>query len=252
MIDPGPDDHDHIENIVKYAGADKICQIIVTHTHLDHSPGARLLQSQTGAPIVGAGPHVMARPLKENESNPFATSSDVNHKPDDILADKSVIKGENWTLETVATPGHTANHLAFSLQEENTLFSGDHVMAWSTSIVAPPDGSMSSYMNSLEKLQNRSEQMYLPAHGGPVQAVKMYLEQLITHRRGREAAILNQLKLGEKKLAELVATIYHDTPKSLHVAAGFSLLAHLEDLIARNIVKSSEENLSRSTFQLLK
>lgn len=251
VIDPGPMDIEHIENILKFVDADKISHIFVTHTHMDHSPGARILQSKTDAPIIGAGPHKASRALKENEVNPLKTSADTNYVPDKILADEEKIESSDWTIETVTTPGHTANHLAFSLTEENTLFSGDHVMAWSTSIVAPPDGSMNSYMNSLRKLQKRTEHMYLPAHGGPVKEVQMYLEQLISHREGREFAIIDQLKLGERKLTELVAEIYRDTPKSLHTAAGFSLIAHLEDLIERKIVSTSEINPLEATFKLL-
>ena len=251
VIDPGPEDSTHIKNIIKFAGKDKISHIFVTHTHMDHSPGARLLQSHTGAPIIGAQPHFSSRPLEENETNPLENSADLNHQPNEILVDKQITYGKDWTFETVSTPGHTANHLSFALQEENTLFSGDHVMAWSTSIVAPPDGSMSLYMNSLRKLQNRTEQLYFPGHGGPVTETNKYLDALISHRLGRESAIIEQLTLGEKNLSQLVAEIYKDTPKTLHGAASLSLLAHIEDLIERKIVTSSDKQLSMATFNLV-
>lgn len=236
VIDPGPEDAAHVDAILRAAGDTPISHIIVTHTHRDHSPGARILQRLTGAPIVGSGPHRPARPLNIGEINPLDASGDTEHVPDEELTDGTRVKGEDWTLQTVFTPGHTANHLAFALEEENLLFSGDHVMAWSTSIVAPPDGSMADYMASLETLIARGETRYLPGHGGAVENAPDYLQALKAHRLGREKSVLDRLAAGDETIADMVATIYRDVPVLLHPAASLSLLAHLEDLVARGFV----------------
>ncbi len=239
VIDPGPEDPDHIAHIVSAAGNGQISHIFVTHTHMDHSPGARLLKDVTGAPIVGAAPHRPARPLRPEETNPLDASADSRHDPDNVLSDGEIVFGEGWTLETVSTPGHTANHLAFALKEETMLFCGDHVMGWSTSIVAPPDGSMTDYMLSLEKVRNRNERRYLPGHGGAIDTPKLYLEGLIAHRKDREQAILDQLAAGATDIPAIVRVLYHDVPEALHPAAALSVLAHMEDLVRRGLVKSS-------------
>lgn len=236
VIDPGPEDEAHIDAIVRAAGDAPISHIIITHTHRDHSPGARILQRLTGAPIVGAGPHRPARALNIGEINPLDASGDTEHVPDEELAHGALLKGEDWALEAVATPGHTANHLAFALEEEKLLFSGDHVMAWSTSIVAPPDGSMADFMASLETLIARDETRYLPGHGGTVDEVADYLQALKAHRLGREKSVLDRLSAGDETIADMVATIYRDVPAILHPAASLSLLAHVEDLVTRGVV----------------
>ncbi len=236
VIDPGPDNDAHIDAIMRAAGDTPISHIIITHTHRDHSPGARILQQLTGAPIVGAGPHRAARPLNIDEINPLDASGDTEHVPDEELAHGALVKGEDWTLEAIATPGHTANHLAFVLEEEKLLFSGDHVMAWSTSIVAPPDGSMADFMASLETLIARDEKRYLPGHGGTIEEVDGYLQALKAHRLGREKSVLDRLATGDETIADMVATIYRDVPTVLHPAASLSLLAHVEDLVTRGIV----------------
>ncbi|WP_248304632.1 MBL fold metallo-hydrolase [Breoghania sp. L-A4] len=236
VIDPGPDDATHVEAILRAAGTAPISHIVVTHTHRDHSPGARLLQRLTGAPIVGAGPHRAARLLSSGEVNVLDASGDTEHQPDQELGHGATLRGDGWTLEAVATPGHTANHLAFALGEENLLFSGDHVMAWSTSIVAPPDGSMADYMASLEMLIGRDERRYLPGHGGPVEDPQTYLQALKAHRQGREKSVLDRLAAGDETIAAMVATVYRDVPQALHPAASLSLFAHVEDLVARGLV----------------
>lgn len=239
VIDPGPDDSDHIAHIMSAAGNGQISHILVTHTHMDHSPGARLLRELTGAPIIGADRHRPARPLRPEETNPLDASSDSQHDPEKALSDGEIVFGDGWTLETVSTPGHTANHLAFALKEESALFCGDHVMGWSTSIVAPPDGSMTDYMLSLEKVRRRNERRYLPGHGGTIDKPKPYLEGLIAHRRDRENAILGQLAAGVTDISTIVRVLYRDVPEALHPAAALSVLAHMEDLVTRGLVKSS-------------
>ncbi|WP_029060113.1 MBL fold metallo-hydrolase [Stappia stellulata] len=236
VIDPGPEDREHLALILEACGAAPVAAILVTHTHTDHSPGARLLQKMTGAPIVGCGPHVAARPLFAGEVNPFDASADLQHRPDRALSDGDTLVVDGLTLTAVETPGHTANHLAFALDEDRVLFSGDHVMAWSTSIVAPPDGSMSAYMASLDRLMARDDAFYLPGHGGPVRHPDDYLPGLKAHREGREQAVLARLAAGDQTIPEMVATIYPDVDASLHGAAGLSVLAHIEWLVERDLV----------------
>ena len=251
VIDPGPADSSHIDKIIQAAGMNSISHIFVTHTHMDHSPGARLLQQQTGAPIVGAGPHVAYRKLRSGEQNPLDSSSDTKHHPDQQLADNESISGGEWTIETVTTPGHTENHLSFALEEEAILFSGDHVMAWSTTIVAPPDGSMGSYMESLRKLQSRRDRVYLPAHGGPVENPKEFVESLIAHRIDRERALICELEKGPCDIPSMVQKIYRETPVHLHGAAALSMLAHLEHLIERKMVAVANGSPLKAEYRLL-
>jgi len=242
-VDPGPAEPAHIETILKAADGATIEAIVVSHTHVDHSPGSRLLKERTGAPIVGCGPHRPARALAESEINPLDASGDKAHAPDRLLVDGDLFKMSEVTLETVATPGHTANHLCFAIGGETALLSADHVMGWSTSVVAPPDGSMRAYMTSIDKLLKRQEQVYLPGHGGPVRDAPTYVAELKRHRLGRESAILGQLAEAAKTIPELVAKLYADVDPALHPAAGLSVFAHLEDLAERQLV-SAEPALS--------
>ena len=158
-----------------------------------------------------------------------------------MLADGERVQGRGYTLETVATPGHAANHLAFAFVEENSLFTGDCVMAWSTSVVAPPDGSMGDYMASLDRLHERNDQIYWPGHGGPVREPQRYVRALAHHRRQREASILKRLEAGDETIPEIVAKVYENLNPTLVGAAGLSTLAHLEDLIARGLAKAEGE-----------
>ena len=236
VIDPGPDDPAHVEAIVATLAGERVARILVTHTHRDHSPAARLLKARTGAPIVGCAPHVSFRRPEGAEIDRVAASNDLEHAPDHVLGDGDVIEGEGFTLDAVATPGHTLNHLCFALTDENTLFSGDHVMAWSTTVVAPPDGSMAAYMASLEKLRGRGETLYWPGHGGPVTDPPRFLRALQHHRRQREHAILSRLRAGDTTIPAIVAATYDRLDPRLARAAGFSVLAHLEDLRERGRV----------------
>jgi glyoxylase-like metal-dependent hydrolase (beta-lactamase superfamily II) len=236
VIDPGPIDEAHMAALLDAVRGETVTHILVTHTHRDHSPAAARLKAATGAKTYAQGPHRTARALHVGEAPPLESSGDRDFQPDVVLADSETVGGPGWTVEAVTTPGHTANHMAFALKGTPVLFSGDHVMAWSTPIVAPPDGAMSDYMASLEKLRGRAETLYFPGHGGAVRDAPRFVQQYIDHRRAREAAILEQLAAGEADIPTLVGAIYIGLDPRLTKAAGLSVLAHLEDLTARGLV----------------
>ncbi|PDS58047.1 MBL fold metallo-hydrolase [Rhizobium anhuiense] len=233
VIDPGPEDEAHFQALMAALGGRAVTHIFVSHTHRDHSPLSRRLQAATGAVTVGQGPHRPARPLREGEINPFSESSDLSFVPDITLSDGETLSGDGWALSAVLTPGHTANHAAFALAGRDILFSGDHVMAWSTSIVAPPDGSMADYMASLDRLIARDDRLLLPGHGGPVTEPAGFLRALKAHRLKREQAVLERVSAGDGRISEMVKVIYRDTDAKLHGAAALSVLAHIEDLLER-------------------
>jgi glyoxylase-like metal-dependent hydrolase (beta-lactamase superfamily II) len=235
VIDPGPEDTAHLEAILRAIGNRPVSHIFVSHTHRDHSPLAKAVQLQTGAIICAEGPHRPARLLRIGEVNPLDASADTDFMPDSALADDSVIEGDGWALRTMLTPGHTANHAVFALDGTGVLFSADHVMAWATSIVAPPDGAMMDYMSSLDRLLERDDRLLLPGHGGPVAKPRAFMRKLKAHRKMREHAIIERLAAGDRTIPEMVRAIYRDTDPRLHGAAGLSVLAHLEDLVARGI-----------------
>ena len=235
VIDPGPEIESHYQALLAAIAGRPVSHIAVSHTHRDHSPLSRRLARDTGAMIVAEGPHRAARPLYLGEVNPLEEASDMEFMPDLSLADGAVIDGDGWRLTTIHTPGHTANHAAFAL-EDGVVFSADHVMAWATTIVAPPDGAMSDFMASLDRMLERDDRLYLPGHGGPVTKPRAFLRGLRTHRRMRETAILERVRQGDRTVADIVAVIYRDTDKRLHGTAALSVLAHLEDLVARGAV----------------
>lgn len=237
VVDPGPDNENHLQVLIEALRHETVSHVVVSHTHRDHSPAARQLAAITGGRIVGCGPHRAARPLALGEINRLDASADHDHAPDAEMADGDVVAGPGWTLRAVETPGHTANHLAFALAQENALFSADHVMAWSTSIVAPPDGSMGDFMASLDKLKARDEDIYWPGHGGPVHDPRRFVRALITHRRLREASILARVVAGERTIPAIVAKVYEGLALHLMPAAALSTFAHLEDLVHRGLVR---------------
>ncbi|MBY5399908.1 MBL fold metallo-hydrolase [Rhizobium leguminosarum] len=233
VIDPGPEDEAHYQALMAALAGRAVTHIFVSHTHRDHSPLSKRLQAATGAVTVGQGPHRPARPLRDGEINPFSESSDISFVPDIAIGDGETISGDGWALSAVLTPGHTANHAAFALVGRDILFSGDHVMAWSTSIVAPPEGSMADYMESLERLIEREDALLLPGHGGPVTQPSTFLKALKAHRLKREQAVLARVQAGDRQITEMVKVIYRDTDPKLHGAAALSVLAHIEDLLER-------------------
>jgi glyoxylase-like metal-dependent hydrolase (beta-lactamase superfamily II) len=250
IIDPGPDSPEHVAALLDAVRGETVTHIVVSHTHRDHSPAAAAVKSATGAPIVGCGPHRRARSLVKGETRPLEASGDVNYAPDAELRDGDSISGPGWTLSAVETPGHMANHLAFALPEEKALFSADHVMAWSTTVVAPPEGSMTAFMASLDKLRGRDETVYWPGHGGPVREPQRFVRALIHHRRQREASILNRLVAGDRTIPEMVGAIYQGLNPALRAAAGLSVFAHLEDLVARGLAASDGPPTLESQYRL--
>ncbi|HEY0028739.1 MAG TPA: MBL fold metallo-hydrolase [Allosphingosinicella sp.] len=232
VIDPGPDDPVHIEALLSALAGEHVSAILCTHTHRDHSPASRALAAATGAPIVGCAPlPLAAEDIRSDES------FDPDYRPDRVLADGESLSVPGWTLEAVATPGHTSNHLCFALPETKTLFSGDHVMGWSTSIVAPPDGDMGDYMRSLDKLLARDDSIYLPTHGPAVTDPHAHVQRLIAHRRGREDQIVAHLGGGGARIGDMVRHMYREVDPGLHPAAALSVLAHLLDLKSRGRVR---------------
>jgi len=234
VIDPGPDLPEHVEAILAAAAGARIEAILCTHTHRDHSPASRPLAAATGAPIIGCAPLALA------DDGPRADASfDFDYAPDRILADGETLRGDGWTLTAVATPGHTSNHLCFAYGD--VLFTGDHVMGWSTTVIAPPEGDMAAYMASLDKLLAREDRLYLPAHGPAVEKPLSHTRALIAHRRMREKQILARLKAGDAAIPQMVAAMYRDIDPRLHPAAGLSVLAHLIDLERRGLVRREGE-----------
>jgi glyoxylase-like metal-dependent hydrolase (beta-lactamase superfamily II) len=234
VIDPGPDLAEHVEALLAGLMGEQVTHILVTHTHRDHSPAARALQQATGAPTFGFGRHAGG-----NRSDPAVEEGgDWDFVPDITVRDGDRIAGKGWTFEAVHTPGHTSNHLCFALPAEGVLFSGDHVMGWSTSVIAPPDGNMAAYMASLDKLLGRSDAVYWPTHGPAITEPKDHVRAFIAHRREREAGILDSLRAGIGQIDAIVERLYTGLQPGLRRAAGRSVHAHLIDLVGRGIVES--------------
>ncbi len=249
VIDPGPagsgksigdpadiNGEGHVDAILRAAGDAKITAIICTHTHRDHSPAAAPLKRATGAQIIGCAPLVLS------DTGPRADSAfDPDYAPDHVLNDGETVSGEGWTLQAVTTPGHTSNHICYALQESGALFTGDHVMKWSTTVVSPPDGNMADYMASLQKLYDRDDRIYYPAHGPAVDKPKQLVRGMIGHRRQREAQIIRLLADEPHAIPDMVAAMYKGLDPRLEGAAGRSVLAHLIDLEVQGRVRDDGE-----------
>lgn len=237
VIDPGPDEADHLTALTAAIAGRPVVAIVCTHTHRDHSPAAQPLRAMTGAPVIGCAP------LTLDDDGPRADAAfDAAYRPDRILADGERMAGEGWTLEAVATPGHTSNHLCFALVEEQALFTGDHVMGWSTSVISPPDGDMADYMRSMQRLLERQDIIYYPAHGEPIDNPQRLVRGMIGHRKQREGQILRFLERnGDSLIPDMVAEMYKGVDPRLHPAAGRSVLAHLIDLHQRGLVMAADD-----------
>lgn len=232
VIDPGPNEPAHLAALLAAIGPARVAAICCTHTHRDHSPAAAPLAAATGAPIIGCAPLVLEA-LGPRSDAPF----DATYAPDRVLADGESLLGPDWTLTAVATPGHTSNHLCYALEETGALFTGDHVMGWSTSVVVPPDGDMAAYMASLEKLHDRDDRVYYPAHGPQIDRPRQMARGMIGHRRQRERQILRLLEPAPAAISTLVPQMYRGVDERLWTAAGQSVLAHLIDLEQRAMVR---------------
>jgi glyoxylase-like metal-dependent hydrolase (beta-lactamase superfamily II) len=228
VIDPGPLLDDHLEALLDALAGETVSHILITHTHMDHSPLAARLRARTGAPTFAFGPHGAGRAATEVK---VEEGGDRDFRPDHKVRDGDVIEGKGWTMECVYTPGHTSNHMSFALQQERALFTGDHVMGWSTSVVAPPDGDMGAYIASLRKLLERDDAVLWPAHGPPVRDPKPFVKAFIAHRQAREEQILRCLKDGIGRIPEMVAVMYRDVDPRLHPAAALSVHAHLVHMV---------------------
>ena len=235
VIDPGPDIEEHVANILKATTGERIVAIVCTHTHRDHTPAARPLAEATGAPVMGCAP-IMA-----DDGSGLEAGFDHSYAPDRIMIEGDTVSGPDWTLEVVSTPGHTSNHLCFALPQAQALFTGDHIMGWSTSVVVPPDGDMGAYMASLEKLMPREDMLFFPAHGDPVTKPKQLLRGMLGHRKQREGQIVRALEKGPAAVPDMVAQMYVGLDPRLTKAAGASVLAHLLDLDRRGRVRAEGE-----------
>ena len=236
VIDPGPAIDSHFELLLETLKGRTVSHIVVTHTHMDHSPLAAPLKKKTGAPIYAEGPHRNSRQLHLGEINSLDAAADHDFKADVLLKHGDIVKGKDWALETILTPGHTQNHACFAICDTDMLFSGDHVMSWATSIVAPPDGSMADYMNSLSVMMERKETIYFPGHGGRLEKAPEFVRALRAHRKMRETAVLSRIRAGDQTIPDIVKVIYKETDPRLHSAAGLSVFAHIEDLVIQNKV----------------
>lgn len=236
IIDPGPEDDAHFDAIIKHVAGRTVSHVIITHTHRDHVDGLARMAEATKAKVCGYGR------TADNQgalSNPRGTEYiDESFNPDIALRDGDKISGSNWTLEALFTPGHAPDHLCFALPEQKVLFSGDHVMGWNTTVVAPPEGSMSAYMASLEKLVGRPETVFFPGHGGQIPDPQRMVRGYMVHRNWREQAILGAIRDGHTTIADVVALVYKGLDERLINAASLSVQAHVDYLIEKGLVTS--------------
>lgn len=233
VIDPGPlgDDPAHVHELIRILADETITAILCTHTHRDHSPAAAPLSAATGAPVMGCAPLVI-----EDDGPRADASFDRTYAPTRVLSDGEQLSGPGWTLTALATPGHTSNHLCFALEEEKALFTGDHIMGWSTTVVSPPDGDMADYMKSLQLLIDRDDAIYYPAHGPAVDTPQRLARGMMGHRKQREGQILRLIENGTGMIEDMVPHMYKGVDQRLWPAAGRSVLAHLIDLRDRGRV----------------
>ncbi len=233
VVDPGPDLPEHLDAILAATAGETITHILITHHHADHSPLAGPLQEKTGATIYGCAVEVP----KAKDSVITEAGADYGFKPDvSLCGGGQILSGPGWTVEAIATPGHTSNHICFALKEENALLSGDHIMGWSTTVVSPPDGDMTDYMNSLDLIKAREFTTLWPTHGPPVTEVTPFIEAYSAHRKDREAQVIAALRSGQTRIKAMVPVLYAAVDARLHPAAARSVLGHMIDLVNRGVV----------------
>jgi glyoxylase-like metal-dependent hydrolase (beta-lactamase superfamily II) len=247
VIDPGPDMPEHLAAILKAVEGERVTHILITHHHLDHSPLAEALKAATGATVYGCA--VAQAHVDEDDGPQMEAGHDGDFQPDVSLCGGGTVSGPGWTIEAVPTPGHTSNHLCFALQEENALFSGDHIMGWSTTVITPPDGDMGAYFASLDVIKARGFTTLWPTHGPPVREVGPFLDGYIAHRRAREAQVEGAVRKGLARIGEMVPVLYADVDPKLWPAASRSVLAHLVDLVRQGKVTTDGEPGPNSEYR---
>lgn len=248
VIDPGPVIPEHIDALKQALDGERVTHILITHTHMDHSPASAPLKEYWNAPTYGYGPHGAG---KIEQGVQVEEGGDMDFEPDIKIRHGDVIEGDGWTIECVFTPGHTSNHMCFALEEEKTLFSGDHVMGWSTSVISPPDGDMSDYMNSLELLLARNDRIYWPTHGPAIEKPHEHVQAFIEHRLEREQQIIECLRQGVTNIADMVPMMYKDVDENLYPAASRSVLAAMLRLIDTGRVDCDGEPSASAEFALI-
>ena len=231
VIDPGPLIESHISNLLKLLKSAKKVSLFITHTHADHSTAARVIKENINCTSYGYGPYKR----KKFDTN-FEEGHDLTFKPDIYLNDGEVVNGNGWTIRAIHTPGHTSNHMCYGLEEQSILFTGDHIMGWSTTVIVPPDGNMTSYIKSLKKVLNYKYKIFYPTHGGPITKPRQFVKALIAHRLMRQTQIINELSKNNLTIKEMVSKFYKTTDKRLWPAAEKSILANLLSLKDKGVV----------------
>ena len=244
---PGPRIDEHLAALQRVLHGETVTHILITHTHTDHSPAAAPLKAATGAPTYGFGPHGSGKLL---DGVTVEAGGDMDFQADIEVRDGTVIEGDGWSVECVYTPGHTSNHICFGLREEQALFTGDHVMGWSTTVIVPPDGDMGQYFQSLERLQSRTDRRFYPTHGNPIQSPAQFVTALIAHRRAREAQIAACLARQITHIPAMVAVIYSEIDPKMHPAAALSVRAHLEHMVTNGQVRTQTTGTASLAYQL--
>lgn len=248
IIDPGPNNNDHMQALLRALDGETVTHVLVTHTHSDHCGLARAFADAVKAPVLGFSGHPVRK--KKHDAPALDEGADYSFAPDKLIGDGAVIEGPAWRIEALHTPGHLSNHLCFALPSQKALFTGDHMMGWATTVVAPPDGDMTHYMESLDKLLARDDEIYFPTHGAPIENPKRFVRAVKTHRLMRDAQIIEQIKKGRATIREIVPVMYADVDPRLHKAAALNVLAHLIRLVRIGTVICDGEPGMQSAYRL--